>query len=145
MTIYVLNKKNVLLTFRSSSQMCSVWKCFFRNFVKFWGKYQCQCLLFNNFNKVADLRPAILFKKRLWHRCFPVNFAKIPRTLFLQNNSGRLLLNIYFFARDFSTLWKRSIFKVVCTFLNSSCFSKLIPLHFCLGSVCSLFHKKYIN
>ena len=26
------------------------------------------------------LRPATLFKKRLWHRCFPVNFAKFLRT-----------------------------------------------------------------
>ena len=32
-------------------------------------------------------------KKRLWHRCFPVNFAKFLRTPFLQNTSGRLLLN----------------------------------------------------
>ena len=32
------------------------------------------------FNKVADLRPATLLKKRLWHRCFPVNFANFLRT-----------------------------------------------------------------
>ena len=25
-------------------------------------------------------RPATLLKKRLWHRCFPVNFAKFLRT-----------------------------------------------------------------
>ena len=30
--------------------------------------------------------------KRLWHRCFPVNFAKFLRTSFLQNTSQRLLL-----------------------------------------------------
>ena len=34
----------------------------------------------------------ILLKKRLWHRCFPVNFAKFLRTPFLQNNSERLPL-----------------------------------------------------
>ena len=28
------------------------------------------------------LRPATLFKKRLWHRCFPRNFAKFLRTAF---------------------------------------------------------------
>ena len=33
------------------------------------------------FNKVAGLWPATLLKKRPWHRCFPVNFAK-----FLKNN-----------------------------------------------------------
>ena len=39
-------------------------------------------------------RPATLLKKRLWHRCFPVNFAKCLRTPFLQNSSGRLLLRL---------------------------------------------------
>ena len=34
------------------------------------------------------LRPAALLKKRLWQRCFPVNFAKFLRTPFLQNTSG---------------------------------------------------------
>ena len=43
-----------------------------------------------NFIKKAE--PATLLKKRLWHRCFPVNFAKFLRTPFLQNSSGRLLL-----------------------------------------------------
>ena len=43
------------------------------------------------FNKVADLRPATLLKKRLWHKSFPVNFAKFLRTPFLQNTSGRLV------------------------------------------------------
>ena len=31
-------------------------------------------------------------RKRLWHRYFPVNFAKFLRTHFLQKTSGRLLL-----------------------------------------------------
>ena len=34
-----------------------------------------------------------LLKKRLSHRCFPVNFGKFQRTPFLQNTSGRLLLD----------------------------------------------------
>ena len=41
-----------------------------------------------------SLRPATLTKKRLWHRCFSVNFVKFPRTHFLKNNYGRLLLAI---------------------------------------------------
>ena len=32
--------------------------------------------------------PVTLFKKRIWHRCFPVNFAKFLRTPFFQNNLG---------------------------------------------------------
>ena len=60
-----------------------------RNFAKFTGKHLCQSLFFN---KVAGLRLATSLKKRLWHSCFPVNFAKFLRTPFLQNTSGRLLL-----------------------------------------------------
>ena len=48
-------------------------------FSKFTGKHLCQSPFFN---KVAGLRPATLFKKRIWQRCFPVNFAKISRTPF---------------------------------------------------------------
>ena len=50
-----------------------------RNFAKFTGKHLYQSLVFN---KVAGLRPATLLQKRLWHRCFPVNFAKFVRTAF---------------------------------------------------------------
>ena len=44
------------------------------------------------FNKVAGLRPATLLKKRLWHRCFPVNLAKLLRTPFSQTTYERLPL-----------------------------------------------------
>ena len=60
-----------------------------RNFTKFPGKHLHQGPFFN---KVADLSPATLLKKRLWRSCFPVNFAKFLRTAFLQNNSRGLLL-----------------------------------------------------
>ena len=49
------------------------------NFAKFTGKHPFQGLFFN---KVAGLRPATLLKKRLWHRCFSVNFAKFLRIPF---------------------------------------------------------------
>ena len=62
-----------------------------RNFTEFAGKYLCQSLFFH---KVAGPSPATLSKKRLWHRCFPVNFVKFLKTRFLQNTSGRLLLCI---------------------------------------------------
>ena len=60
-----------------------------RYLTKFTRKHLCQSLIFN---KVAGIRPATVLKKRLWHRCFHVNFAKFPRTPLLQNTSGRLLL-----------------------------------------------------
>ena len=63
----------VEIIYRSNHQRCSIKKGVLRNFAKFTGKHLCQSLFFN---KVAGLRPATLLKKRLWHRCFPVNFAK---------------------------------------------------------------------
>ena len=40
------------------------------------------------------MRPATLLKKRLWHRCFPVNFAKFIKTRFLTEHRRWLLLTI---------------------------------------------------
>ena len=74
---------------RSSHRRCSVKKGVLRSFAKFTRKHLCQSLFFN---EVADLRPATLLKKRLRHRCFPVNFAKFLRTPLLQNTSRRLVL-----------------------------------------------------
>ena len=34
------------------------------------------------FYKFTGLSPATLLKKRLWHKCFPVNFVKFLRALF---------------------------------------------------------------
>ena len=51
------------------------------------------------YDKIADkpwqiigLRPATLLRKRLWRRCFPVNFAKFIRTSFIIERSWWLLL-----------------------------------------------------
>ena len=46
-------------------------------------------------NKVAGLAPSALLKRRLWHRCFPVNFVKFLRRPFSKNTSGRLLLTVF--------------------------------------------------
>ena len=59
------------------------------NFAKFTGKHMSPSLFFN---KVAGLRPATLLKKRLWQRCFLVNFAKFLRTPFLIEHLRWLLL-----------------------------------------------------
>ena len=60
-----------------------------RNFAKFSGKH----LYLTTLQALGLLRPATLLKKRLWHSCFSVNFAKFLRTFILQNTSGRLLLD----------------------------------------------------
>ena len=56
---------------------------------KFTGKHLCQGSFFN---KVVGLRPATLLKKRLWHRCFLVNFVKFLNTPFFIVHLWWLLL-----------------------------------------------------
>ena len=81
-TWWILTTWNIV---RSSHQRCFVRNGAIRNFAKFTGKHLCQSLFFN---KVASLRPATLLKKRLWDRCFSVNFAKFFRTLFYRTPPG---------------------------------------------------------
>ena len=75
---------------RSSHRRCSVRKGVLGNFEKFTGNHLCQSLFLD---KVAGLRPATLLKMKLWHKCFPVSFAKFLRIPFLHNTCGRLLLD----------------------------------------------------
>ena len=76
---------------RSSCQEVYCKKGVLRSFAKIKGKHLCQSPFFN---KVAGLTPATLLKKSLWHRCCPVNFAKLLRTRFLQNTSGGCFCNL---------------------------------------------------
>ena len=53
----------------------------------------CFCCRASIFVDAQHHKPATFFlRKRLWHRCFPLNFAKILRSPSLQNTSGRLFL-----------------------------------------------------
>ena len=42
---------------------------------------------------LEDESPATLLKKSLWHRCFPMNFAKFLRTPFFTEHLWWLLLS----------------------------------------------------
>ena len=48
--------------------------------------------------KLQAFRPAILLKKRLQHRCFPVNISKFLRTPIFKNIWKGLLLRILTFS-----------------------------------------------
>ena len=59
-----------------------------------------------NFIKKETLaRPSTLLKKRLWHRCFPVNFEKFLRTPFLIEHLWWLLLLLLCFAVHMELLY----------------------------------------
>ena len=99
---------------RSSRPEVSCKKGVLGNFAKFTGQHLCQNLFFN---KVVGLRPANLLKKRLWHSCFPVNFAEFLRTPFLTEHHRWLLLNAKVFTckiliatKKRSFVWETSSF-----------------------------------
>ena len=88
---YQLNSIYRTPIYRSSHRRCSVRNGDLRNFAKFTGKHLCHSLLLN---KVTGLSLETFLKKRLWHSCFPVSFAKFLRRPFLQNTYGQLLLHL---------------------------------------------------
>ena len=94
-------RRNISFIFRSSRPEVFPKKGVLRNFIKFTGKHLFQNLFFYKptglmpatLLKKRGLRPATLLTKRLWHRRFPVNFAKFLRTPFLTEHLRQLLLN----------------------------------------------------
>ena len=74
---------------RSSHRRFSVKKVF----LVIWQNSQENiCARVSFFNKVAGLRPTTLLKKRLWHRRFPVNYAKFLKIPFFIEHLWWLLL-----------------------------------------------------
>ena len=63
--------------------------CRLEDFPKLTGKHLCRSILFN---KIAALQSTTLFKKKLRHTCFSVNFTKVLRTSNLNNSFKPLLL-----------------------------------------------------
>ena len=64
---------------RSSRPEVFCKKGVYKSFARLTGKHLCQNLFLN---KIAGLGPATLLKKRLWHNCFLVSFAKFLITPF---------------------------------------------------------------
>ena len=63
-------------------------------------------------NTSARLRFATLLKKRLWHGCFPVHFAKFLRNPIFQNTPASILfkfLSWNSFSVKISKIWKNRI------------------------------------
>ena len=86
---YFASIKNRLNRDRRSGRNCSGKKVFLKISQ---NSQENTCARVFFFNKFAGLRPATLLKKRLWCRCFSVNFAEFLRTPFSQNTSEGLFL-----------------------------------------------------
>ena len=127
--------ENITKSFRSSHRRCYVKKGFLRNFPKFTGKHLCLSLFFN---KVAGLSPKTLLKKRLWHRSFPVNFAKFLRTpLFYILALGDCFWFFQFFK---TTVFGTSVNVHLCFFFMTSCMLKHIKVLVLVKSVTKIKH-----
>ena len=87
--------ENVFITHNQQCTVFSPWssKAATGGVAKFTGKHLCRNLLIN---KVARLRFATLSKKRMSHRCFPVNFAKFLRTLPFMEHLWWLFLDLFY-------------------------------------------------
>ena len=84
----MLFTSKINLKYRSSHERCSIKNMFLKISQKFTGKHLCQSL----FLIKLQASSCNFIKKRLWQRCFLVNFVKFLRMAFLQNSFGRLLL-----------------------------------------------------
>ena len=71
--------------------LCYFWSCFQKQPLEMFCKKVFLRILQNSQEN------ACIIKKRLWYRCFPVNFVKFLTTLFLQDTSGQLLLRFITF------------------------------------------------
>ena len=72
----------LIFTLNTVNYLFKMQKIFFSTLFSYWVCQFTEAAKTCNFNK-----------KRLWHRCFTLNFAKFLRTPFSQNSFWRLLLS----------------------------------------------------
>ena len=86
--VYSIGQTNNIVKHSSdaATQRCSIKKYVFLKISQ--NSQENTCVRVSFFNKKCRLRPAALLKKRPWHSCLPVKFAKYLRTHFLHNTSG---------------------------------------------------------
>ena len=101
--VWHLSELPTLISFLRSGRL----QMFFKigvliNFTKFTGKHLCWSLFLS---KSPGLEAFNFIKKRLQHRCFPVNFVKFIKTPILKNIYKRSV-NLFrvFLYHDFLTL-----------------------------------------
>ena len=127
----LLYSKNISDKSRSSHQRCSMKKGVLRNFTKFTRKNLSRVSFLIKL-QASGLKPATFLEKRLWHRCFPVNFVQFLRTPFLQNTSDDCFYRSCKIQRTTPVIEPFSMsvsLSVICTF-RTNLFGLLLCLHF---------------
>ena len=89
-------------------------KDFLRNMANVTGKHLCQSLFFNKYQK--------LLKKRLWHSCFPLNFARFVRKHFYRSLLDNCFLHMTTHVSYVSSEVQDDLFNVACAGINHTPF-----------------------
>ena len=116
---------------------CSHWRCSVKEsvlrkvFAKFTGKQLCQRLYFN---KVCGPKAV---KRRLRHKCFPLNLEKFVRTPFLQNTSRWLLLLLAFQKQPQVFYEKRCSWKFCKIYRKTPVVCKIFRNTFLIEHLCN--------
>ena len=118
-----------------------------KNFANFTGKHLCQSLFFN---ENAGLSPATLLKRRLWHKCFLVNFANFLGTPFLCNTSSGCFWTLSKRINEWSVMYNpllsdSDINRVKAVNIFKHCTYIRIEVAVCRRSVKSYFEYKCCN
>ena len=64
---------------------------------------------YSHHRRNVSFRPATLFKKRLWHKCFPVNFSEIFKNTFFIEHLRWLLLSLHLHPLSHWSRYKQCI------------------------------------
>ena len=88
-----------------------------KNFAKFIGK------------TCTGLRPITLLKKRSWHRCFPLNFAKFLRAPLFRTPPVAASVHLY-------RIWikSRALLKDFYCWFQNSCYADMLMQICCVNS-----------
>ena len=107
-------------------QMCTVRNVFLKISRK---SHENNCARVSFLIKFAGLRPKTLLKKRPWHRCFPVSFAKFLRTPIFTEHLRQLLLKKETPAEMFLFEFRKNFYKTIFIeqlWMTASFVSKII-------------------
>ena len=139
------NKKFCMASPEAVVHRCSEKKLLLKLRAEFTGKQLCRSL----FNKVAGLQTCNFIKKRLQHKCFPVNFAKFLGTAILKNIYGRQLLHLKYYtpanntAKVFAKYSKIATARVkkLCCESPRGTFTMFFPLYTGVGPAIGSYYK----
>ena len=93
----IVKRNASLIICRSSHRWSSIKKVLLKIMENSLENSSARVSFLKNF---AGLKPATLFKKRLWHSCFPASFAKFLRTDFKLIISIRLQIYLLIFVKN---------------------------------------------